>query len=61
MWKGRYVVECPSIPYMETVFSLVGLIYYMHVQSILSFFSPRAAGVAGRVGVCRLVQEPWLS
>ena len=32
---------------MDTVFSLVGLIYYMHVQSILSLSSPRAAGIVG--------------
>ena len=47
-----------TIPYMETVFSLVGLIYYMHVQSILSFSSPRAAGIAGRAAYSRPEQEP---
>ena len=30
-------------------------------KSSFLFSSPRAAGIVGRVGFCRLVQEPWLS
>ena len=47
-------------PIYGAVLSLVGLIYYIYVQIILSRSSPRAAGIAGRVGLEPAQTRTWI-